>query len=176
MSLRHKSIYIPDSLKDINLNNPRVWKETRPYACTLSCNIDEKENGWYQVADNNIPENYGFNVIPLTIPSKGKKVKVSFQGLTGINVSDEQKTSAGWRYGFIYVTSQGKSIYGDMASETNGSLSFKLPDDNDNQITAHLYLVVMGAPKTHWKNTDEGKDAAWPYMVKFKGTKPLVNK
>ena len=40
---------------------------------------------------------------------------------------------------------------------------------------AHLYLVVMGAPKEHWVYPIEEKDAQWPYQVKFKGTKIIEN-
>jgi len=154
----------------INLDYPRVWKETRKEACSLCSKLQLNKKGWYEVADSCYPENYGFNAIPLLVPNNAHSVKVLFHGLPGINVSDERAKAAGWRYEFVCVTLQGKSIYGRMSDNAKGSLSFCLPKD---QKVSHLYLIVMGAPNIHWKNPDEGKDAQWPYMLKFKGTKPL---
>jgi hypothetical protein len=99
-------------------------------------------------------------------------VKVKFRGLAGRNVNAKQSAAAGWRYGFVCVTLQGKTIYGRMSAKPKGSLTFRLPKDD---AAAHLYLVVMGAPKEHWVNPIEEKDAQWPYQVKFKGTKIIEN-
>jgi hypothetical protein len=55
-----------------------------------------------------------------------------------------------------------------MSAKPKGSLTFRLPKGD---AAAHLYLVVMGAPEVHWANPTEGKDAQWPYMVKFKWDK-----
>lgn len=100
------------------------------------------------------------------------KVKVSFEGLTNNDSSDYSKES-GWRYGFVGVTLQGKSIYGKMSRSSKGVLAFESPKD---VILSHLYLVVMGAPKVHTPNpmSNGSKDKQWPYRVKFVGTQPLI--
>lgn len=154
----------------VNFDYPRVWKYTRKFACTLSSRLEDKGDGWYRIADCNAPENYGFNAIPLSLPGKNKVVKVLFKGLPGINISD-RPGQEGWRYGFLCVNARGKSTYGKMAWKKKGRLTFKIPDGVK---AAHLYFIVMGAPETHWTNpSGKGKDAQWPYQVKFKGTSPL---
>lgn len=157
----------------VNFDYPRVWKETRPYACSLSTHLIALRNGWYEVANDNCPENYGFNAIPLSVPESGNKVKVYFKGLVGrdsINIYRK----AGWRYGFIGVTLQGKTIYGKMSRSPKGVLTFNSPN---NVTFSHLYLVVMGAPKVHSPNPffNKGNDEQWPYKIKFIGTQPLSN-
>lgn len=151
----------------VNLDYPRVWRYTRNYACTLSARLHAEKHGWYAIDDDNAPENYGFNAIPLVVPKMGKTVKVKFRGLAGKNVSAQQAPSAGWRYGFVCVTLHGESIYSAMMDKSDGTLTFTLPKDKS---VLHLYLVVMGAPAVHWRNPDKGSDAQWPYMIKLSGT------
>ncbi|HRN16855.1 MAG TPA: DUF6055 domain-containing protein, partial [Xylanibacter oryzae] len=67
----------------VNFDYPRVWKETRKFACTLSSKLVDKGNGWYQIAEGNAPENYGFNAIPLVVTEKNNRVKLQFKGLAG---------------------------------------------------------------------------------------------
>ena len=155
----------------VNFDYPRVWKETRPYACSLNTHLLARRNGWYEVADDNCPENYGFNAIPLSVPESGSKVKVYFEGLVNRD-SIKIYSKAGWRYGFIGVTLQGKTIYGKMSRSSKGVLTF---NKQDNVTLSHLYLVVMGAPKVHSPNPffNNGKDEQWPYKVKFIGAQPL---
>lgn len=67
----------------------------------------------------NCPENYGFNAIPLRVPEPGTKVELQFEGLNGkqggyVSVHPEK---AGWRYGFVAVNADGKSIYGEMSAD-----------------------------------------------------------
>ncbi len=133
--------------------------------------MDAQQKGWYKVADDNCPENYGFNAIPLSVSMKRNKVKVSFEGLTS-NDSINYSKESGWRYGFVGVTLQWKSIYGKMSCSSKGVLVFEPPKD---VILSHLYLVVMGAPKVHTPNPmyNERSDKQWPYRVKFVGTQPL---
>lgn len=158
----------------VNWDFERVWKNSRPYANQYTCRLIAQPKGWYQVAAENCPENYGFNAIPLIVPESGKKIEVSFEG---INQSIEGYTAvhsdkAGWRYGFVAITAEGKSIYGDMGTNASGKLSFQVPD---NVKLSHLWLVVMGAPTEHWMNPspESGeKDAQWPYRIKLKGTAP----
>ncbi len=68
--------------------------------------------------------------------------------------------------GISLIGSTQKADYNNQA----GSAMFTAPADNKLK---YLWLIVMGAPNTHWKDLNEGKDAQWPYMLKFKGTKPL---
>lgn len=156
----------------INWDFARVWKETRPYANRYATRLNALSDGWYEVAVENCPENYGFNAIPLALPEAGKKVKVEFCGEAGkAGYHTEKAEKAGWRYGFVGITADGKSIYGEMGDLSKKSITFTAPKKND---LTRLWLVVMGAPTEHWMNPGpEGKDAQWPYRIKVKGSKPL---
>lgn len=48
----------------VNWDFKRVWKETRPYANQYTCKMNPSKEGWYRVAPENCPENYGFNAVP----------------------------------------------------------------------------------------------------------------
>lgn len=156
----------------INWDFPRVWKETRPYANKYTTSLTTLSDGWYGIAPDNCPENYGFNAIPLALPERGKKVKVEFcgeAGKEGYNAIHTDK--ADWRYGFVAITEDGKSIYGDVSDNSGKSIIFTAPKVNN---LTHLWLVVMGAPTEHWMNPNpEEKDAQWPYRIKVTGSKPL---
>ena len=156
----------------INWDFPRVHKETRPYANRYSTQLHTRPANWYEVAAENCPENYGFNAIPLTVPQQGKSVTVEFQGEAGKEgYNSIQPEKAGWRYGFVAVTEQGKSIYGNMERNSGKSVIFTPPQDCN---IAHLWLVVMGAPTSHWMNPAPGeKDAQWPYRIKITGSTPM---
>lgn len=134
----------------INWDFPRVWKETRPYANKYTTSLTTLSDGWYGIAPDNCPENYGFNAIPLALPEQGKKVKVEFcgeAGKEGYNAIHTDK--ADWRYGFVAITEDGKSIYGDVSDNSGKSIIFTAPKVNN---LTHLWLVVMGAPTEHWMN------------------------
>ena len=156
----------------INWDFDRVWKNTRPYANQYTCKLTAQPDGWYQVAAENCPENYGFNAIPLRVPEPGTKVELQFEGLSGkqdgyVSVHPEK---AGWRYGFVAVKADGKSIYGKMSADRKGKLTFRMPE---NEKFVYLWLVVMGAPEEHWMNPSpesREKDAQWPYRIRLKGT------
>lgn len=156
----------------INWDFSRVWKETRPYANKYTTSLTTLSDGWYGIAPDNCPENYGFNAIPLALPEQGKKVKVEFcgeAGKEGYNAIHTDK--ADWRYGFVAITEDGKSIYGDVSDNSGKSIIFTAPKVNN---LTHLWLVVMGAPTEHWMNPNpEEKDAQWPYRIKVTGSKPL---
>lgn len=153
----------------INWDFPRVWNETRAYACKNTCKLNRNAEGWYEITAGNCPENYGFNAIPLTIPEAGNVVEVSFNGLAGKEGYTAVHTDkAGWRYGFVGVTTEGKSIYGDMEQGAKGTVKFNTPKGKK---LAHLYLLVMGAPTEHWMNPEPSeKDAQWPYQLKMKNS------
>ena len=156
----------------INWDFPRVWKETRPYANKYTTSLTTLPDGWYGIALDNCPENYGFNAIPLALPEQGKTVKVEFcgeAGKEGYNAIHTDK--ADWRYGFVAITEDGKSIYGDVSDNSGKIIIFTAPKVNN---LTHLWLVVMGAPTEHWMNPNpEEKDAQWPYRIKVTGSKPL---
>lgn len=153
----------------INWDFERTWKETRPYANKNTCKLLPEANGWYRVAAENCPENYGYNAIPLVVPEAGKTVKVEFSGLrTGDDYSLIHPDKAGWRCGFVGVTQEGRTIYGDMGRDGKGNLRFTAPR---GQKLSYLWLVIMGAPTEHWKNpAPKDTDAQWPYQIKLKGT------
>ena len=154
-----------------------------------------KTDGYYQVAYANCPGTTGFNLIPLNVPSSGK-VSATFEGLTpgsalaagdpGMVVdgdgnakgtvtkyNSQSNAQSNFRYGFVAVTADGKSHYGEMHTGKSGSASYDVPSN-----TERLYLCVLAAPETynrHAWNDDETKDEQWPYRVKFSGTDLLGN-
>jgi len=125
----------------VNLDYPRCWELTRPYACQMSTLMDNLGDGWYAPNPSNIPENYGFNVIPLALPKKGGAVKVSF--CTTVPVEQ-----GGFRCGFVVVKNDGQTIYSPMTSISAKSkmakLSYKPGADAEK-----VFLVVMAAPTEH---------------------------
>ncbi len=120
------------------------------------------------MAKANAPENYGFNVVPLTIPEAGKTVTVSFRGEAGHECYvTRNKDCAGWRYGIVAVDSSDNAEYGEMKSDAEGSVSYTLPEGKKLR---KLWLVVMGAPTRHWQNSNNynvSDDAQWPYSIKI---------
>lgn len=150
------------SSRIVNMDFPRVWNETRRHALQLATPMDTITNGRLTPRDGFAPENYGFNVIEV-FPKKGKRhVSVSFEGKMPIDATPEQAKLAGWRYGFVGVTEEGRTVYGDTFSAQKGKASFGWDKSVD---MAHVYLVVMGAPKEHWIIPEEGKNPKWNYEV-----------
>ena len=158
----------------INWDFDRVWNETRPYANLYSTQMKELAQGWYRITPENCPENYGFNAIQLAVPQTGETVSIAFRGETSSNdfhILNADK--AGWRYGFVAVTEEGKSIYGTTGCDKEGNISFTTPQDTK---LAHLWFVVMGAPTEHWMNPmPPEKDAQWPYSIKITGSSLVLN-
>lgn len=148
----------------INMDYPRVWNETRRHALQLSTSMTAAADGWLSPAEGNLPENYGFNVVEVTIPTGKRSVKAEFCGLQAVDATPAQADKAGWRYGFVGVTADGKSVYGPVFSAKSGKATFSWGKATQ---MAHVYLVVMAAPTEHWRNVDEGTDAKWNYKVKL---------
>jgi len=135
-----------------------------------------QNNGFWRVDPAVCIENYGYNSIKLNAPSEATEVTVRFQGLAGtagyraLNVDQ-----GGWRFGFVALLENGTRVYSDMgtAEVTNGTnpektLSFICPDK-----CVSLWLVVSGAPKSHWRHAwddDNSNDEHWPYQVQFVNT------
>ncbi len=147
----------------------RVKEYTASYSGIWHTGMDDAGKGWKRIKRDNCPENYGFNIIPVEIPSPGKSVKVDFRGekdLEGYITSNSE--NAGWRYGFVALDKDRKPIFGKMNSDPRGSLVFRTPDDR--QLT-HLWLVVMGAPEKHVMNIDgedNPGDPQYPYSVRIR--------
>ncbi len=157
----------------INWDFDRVREEMRPYANRFTYKLEAQKGGWYQVAKERCPENYGFNAIQLAAPAPGKTVKVEFRGEAGAaGFESISVDKAGWRYGYVGVTKSGKAIYGNVGDSPKGKISFTAPKDEPLE---YLWLVVMGAPTEHWKNPggwgqEPTPDAQWPYSIKLNGT------
>ncbi len=156
----------------VNWDFPRVWKQTRPYANRYATSLTPPADGWYRIAPDNCPENYGFNAIPLALPPGGETVTVDFCGEAGREGYHAVRADkAGWRYGFVAVTADGRSLYGPAGAEAEGSVAFTVPE---TPALSRLWLVVMGAPSEHWMNPPAGReDAQWPYRIRVAGSKPL---
>ncbi|RNI26837.1 hypothetical protein EFB08_10165 [Rufibacter latericius] len=147
----------------------RVEKVSSKYANQHLSSLKAVGNGWYQIAENKCPQNYGYNGIKLQVPAAGTKVKLGFKGVPGakgFRAIETQK--AGWRYGFLAVKEDGSRVYGKVYSSRSGTGSFSVPEK-----TKYLWLVVSGAPTEHWEHLADGKDEndeQWPYQVKLQGT------
>ena len=159
----------------VNMDFPRAWRETRPYAEKFSTRLRTTAQGWQRVEAECCPENYGFNVVKLDVPKAGATAKVKFRGITKADGYVALNTdAAGWRYGLVGIDTAGNTVYGKMCSERTGTATLKTP--KDCQLRS-LYLVVMGAPTRHWRNVDawgpDGEeqtpqpDAQWPYEIKY---------
>jgi hypothetical protein len=144
----------------------RIEKVARPYANQHFTKLDEVGDGWFRIAKNKCPQNYGYNGIRLTVPASGTKIGLEFKGLAGAEgFNSVQLEKAGWRYGFLAVTSKGKRVYGKVGSEANGRLEFAVPKD-----TKYLWLVVMGAPTDYWvKGRGDRTEEQWPYQIRLTG-------
>ena len=153
-------------------------------------------DGYHQVAYAQCPSATGFNVIPLNVPAAGATISADFVGLeVGAALADDDpgnyqesekvvgqvsnynnvgsKQNAGWHYGFVAYTEGGKRQYSPMFSDAQGTASWQVPES-----TEHLYMVVLGAPKSYVQSAWDEKeltDAQYPYKVKFTGTDLLGN-
>ncbi len=148
---------------------PRIETVAAPYANQHTTALRPVGKGWYQITPERCPQNYGYNGIKLNVPAGGTKVKLEFASALGAEgFRSVQPANAGWRYGFLAVKEDGSRVYGDIGSDANGKLQFVVPEK-----TAHLWLVVCGAPVEHTIHLIDGKDETdeqWPYRIRLKGT------
>lgn len=154
-----------------------------------------KNGGYYQVAYTNCPGTTGFNLIPLNVPGSGK-VSATLEGLAPgsalaagdpgtvvdgdgnaksivTKYNSQSNTQQNYRYGFVAITRDGKSHYGEMHTGKKGTATYEVPAN-----TERLYLCVLAAPDKYNRNAwddDETNDEQWPYRVKFSGTDLLGN-
>jgi len=160
---------------------PRIEKVAAQYANQHTTSITSAADGWYQIATNKCPQNYGYNAIQLKVPAEGTKVALDFKGIVGADgFHSVHPEWAGWRYGFLASKEDGSRVYGDTFSKSPGTAEFTVPAK-----TKFLWLVVSGAPTEHWihvggrggrgGNTSTATNAneQWPYQFKLTGTSPV---
>lgn len=152
----------------------RVEPIARRYANQHQCELFAAADGWYRVAPERCPQNYGYNGIRLDVPADGAEVVLEFEGLTegeGYHVVKPDK--AGWRYGFVAYGKDHKRVYGDTHQQPDGRVAFAPPRD-----TEYLWLVVMGAPTKHWpvaagrrrRSAATPPEEQWPYQIRLTGS------
>ena len=156
---------------------PRIKEACSSYANEHTCKLEKQPDGWLRIAKSRCPQNYGYNAIRLRVPKQGTKVELDFMGLAGeAPFHAVDPANAGWRYGFVAVTTDGKRVYGEAHKGVNGknaTVVFTVP-----QKTQFLWLVVTGAPVKHtavyktWQELakEKGKEAEWPYQIKLRNT------
>ena len=145
----------------VNFDIDRVREYTRKLTKGWKTRFTDIEDGWKRVASNNAPECYGFNIIPLNVPEADKTLTVEFRGEAEADgYVTHSKQFAGWRYGLVAIDSNDNEIYGEMKSDPEGEVSFKIPE---NREIKNLWMVVMGAPTMHLKDNN----AQWPYSIRI---------
>ncbi|WP_231464836.1 DUF6055 domain-containing protein [Pedobacter sp. Leaf132] len=153
--------------KFITWDIKRVKSVAAKYINQHHSKVDSTQDGWLKITKAEIPEDYGYNAIKLRVPDKDQSVSIQFSGLIdSLNQFKTDKSRAGWRYGFVAYKKNGRRIYGDMNSDTNGKVYFKVPKN-----TKYLWLVVTGAPNDHLpiKRKDNHFNK-YPYQFKLSGT------
>ncbi|HAQ37164.1 MAG TPA: hypothetical protein DCX89_07125 [Saprospirales bacterium] len=149
-------------------NDLRYWLPSVQATWTILQQNAEDPNHYF-VPVHLAPEEYAYNVIPIYPEEDSCAVIVKFRGHT------ETNAHAGWRYGFVATSQDGKvSRYGETYSRNEAEIAFELLPAE----TA-LYLVVMGAPigdiTTNTENdTWHGypKHFRFPYELYISGGRP----
>ncbi|MBW8687543.1 DUF6055 domain-containing protein [Chitinophaga rhizophila] len=121
--------------------------------------------GRYVVPDAFVPQDYGYNIIPLHPTCASRNVTVKFKGHPEVN------NSGGWRYGFVATNANGTvSRYGALNSANESQISFQMSSNETG-----LFLVVMGAPTTHTSYVWEPgfpKIKRYPYELRIANAVP----
>ena len=150
---------------------PRVDSVAARYANQHTTSIAAVADGWYQIAAEKCPQNYGYNAIKLKVPEANTKITLDFEGIVGADgFRSIQPEKAGWRYGFLAYKEDRTRVYSDTFSKSPGNAEFTVPEK-----TKFLWLVVSGAPTEHWIHVNDRKpdnDEQWPYRFKLTGTTP----
>jgi hypothetical protein len=131
--------------------------------------------GWYQVSEQDTPEQYGVNIVPLTMLGKAAGQPLS------VTVNLDGYTNPGQANG-IYATLVAVSGSGATTQESfsptwqNGELTWEVP-----ATATHLYLTVSAIPSIHrnyiWSHPFHGtgvgqKLERFPYRVSMTGAVP----
>lgn len=136
----------------ITFDFPDKRKESERYSCELLSLMTDTLDGWKKPVK--VPETYGFNVVEITLPEVGKRVKVQFQGLS-------KDDNIGYRYGLVAIDNFNNPTYLGTNSELKKTLSYTNPGN-----IKKLFLVVVGCPtKTYEGNSKES--VLYPYMIRF---------
>jgi len=148
----------------------RIREVAHPYINQHPSAFDYLGRGWYQIIPSRAPQNYGYNGIRLDVPSAGTEISLEFRGVfDDLAFRNIRTENAGWRYGFVAMLRDGARIYSDIFYDhDHGEATFIVPED-----TQFLWLVVMGAPTTHWEHlwTDNpATNEQWPYMIRLTNT------
>ena len=157
---------------------PRIEKVAARYADQHTTSLTRNPEGWYQIATNKCPQNYGYNATKLKVPGASTKVMLDFKGVAGAEgFSTNRLEKSGWRYGFVAHKDDGSRVYSNAFSKSESSAEFTLPAN-----TKFLWLVVMGAPTEHWirgggrggrvPGAAPSANEQWPYKFKLTGTAP----
>lgn len=150
----------------VGLDFRHAWRETRQYAGQLDTPVEKDRQGWTMPAKEFIPQNYGFNVFPVSLQGGPSALDLSFEGLTS-HCPSQYRSRAGWRYGFVAETADGKYDYSEMGTSQRGKLRYNLPAN-----TLKVWLVVMGAPTVHEGGSYLSEEMPleephWPYRFKL---------
>jgi len=126
-------------------------------------------DGAFQPDPSFCPQTTGYNVMPLEVPVAGTIVTAAFQGLPNASGYNQVDASiAGWRYGFVALSTNGTRSYSTMFSSASGNATFTIPVN-----CSRLWFVVSGAPtryNPHAWDDNNSNDEQWPYKVKFQNT------
>ena len=137
---------------------------------THNTTVNAVADGYYQIAPAKCVQNYGFNALRLTVPTSGS-VQVDFEGIKGnVAYNTTYDTYAGWRWGFVAISSTGTATYSTMNSSTSGTATFTIPAN-----TSRLYFLVTGAPSQHFRHVwddNPANDEQYPWKAKFMNTSP----
>lgn len=136
----------------ITFDFPDKRKDSKRYSCELLSEMTDTLEGWKKPV--NIPETYGFNVDEITLPEKGKSVKIQFQGLS-------KEDNIGYRYGLVAVDRFNNPTYLGAHSDYKKTLTYTNPGN-----IKKLYLVVVGCPTKEYTPNSEAS-ITYPYMIRF---------
>ena len=139
--------------RDEILRYARILLEPVPY-----------EQGWWRPPMEMAPQQFGWNICPLTIAAGEASAELS----GAIN----KERGSDWRAGFVSVDAAGKPRYGKIAG-MGETLRFKVGEG-----TKELYLVVCATPTKIMAVNMTGdfrsaEQERFPYKVRLTGCEPL---
>ncbi len=138
----------------------RVKNVCAKYANEISSPCGTNAKGWTTATDINLPQQFGFNVLPVKIPTKGKKVTVEFEG--------DPTVKGTWKVGLVGVKRNGTVVYPDTMTGKKCKTTFK---DSDFSQYSHLWFVVMPVPDEYHSMAGFRRNPnydTFPYKVRFK--------